>query len=37
MDESNQFSACKKAGGREKEYHIEINEECECTQNAVLS
>jgi hypothetical protein len=36
MDESNQFSAFKKAGGREKEYHIGTNEECECTQNPVL-
>ena len=36
MDESDQFSAFKKAGGREKEYHIGTNEECECTQNPVL-
>lgn len=36
MDESNQFSVFQKTGGREKEYHIGSDEECECTQNPVL-
>jgi hypothetical protein len=36
MDESNQFSAFRKAGNREKEYNIGSHEECECTQNPVL-
>jgi hypothetical protein len=36
MDVRNQYSAFKKAGGREKEYNIGTNEECECTQNPVL-
>jgi hypothetical protein len=36
MDVRNQYSAFKKAGGREKEYNIGTNEECECTQNPAL-